>query len=203
MAQLASGLSVGITSRRVERFTDEYYGVPVPLISRLEQLGVRAIPLVPGASARQISDMCDALILSGGESLGDDVERDEFEFELIELFLGGNKPIFGICRGMQILTTFFGSKVHRVLGHAGVQNLIYPTFGLGNPFNVTCYHNFSVRALGKNMLVTAQSADGNCESADFVDSSCSGVMWHPEREPTNSEGWLWLERRIVTWDQMK
>ena len=66
--------------------------------------------------------MIDKLVLSGGQNVtpefygeekevdSDDysLERDEFEFALVKEAIRQNKPIFAVCRGMQLLKCCFG-----------------------------------------------------------------------------------------------
>ncbi len=67
----------------------------------------------------------DALLLTGGVDVDPvlyheerapetkDVrrDRDDMELRLIELFLAARRPIFGVCRGIQILNVAFGGKL--------------------------------------------------------------------------------------------
>ena len=49
----------------------------------------------------------DGIILSGGDNIGDHPLRDNTEIELIKFGIKQNIPIFGVCRGMQVLNNFF------------------------------------------------------------------------------------------------
>ena len=49
----------------------------------------------------------DGIILSGGDNIGDDDERDNTEKQIIEFGISKKIPIFGVCRGMQVLNKFF------------------------------------------------------------------------------------------------
>jgi len=55
----------------------------------------------------------DGVILSGGDSIGDTPKRDKTELEIIKYCIYNQLPIFGVCRGMQILNSFFnGSTIN-------------------------------------------------------------------------------------------
>lgn len=69
-----------------------------------------------GSDVGEIFEMCDGLILKGGSdvepmyygdanvsSLNPDPELDEFERQLMWAFARGGKPVFGICRGFQLI----------------------------------------------------------------------------------------------------
>jgi gamma-glutamyl-gamma-aminobutyrate hydrolase PuuD len=45
----------------------------------------------------------DILLLIGGADIGTNPERDAHELKLIDKYIEQGKPIFGICRGMQLL----------------------------------------------------------------------------------------------------
>ena len=69
-----------------------------------------------GADIQDVFEMCDGLVLKGGSdveplyygdanisSMNPDPELDEFERQLMWAFARGNKPVFGICRGFQLI----------------------------------------------------------------------------------------------------
>ena len=67
----------------------------------------------------------DLLVLSGGNDLSHLIEknsktylysqkRDEVEFKLIEIAIKKNIPILGICRGMQLINTYFGGEISSI-----------------------------------------------------------------------------------------
>lgn len=74
-------------------------------------------------------DLCDGLILSGGQdvyplyygqephrSLGEVLpERDDFDYELYRLARERDIPVLGICRGTQIIATAEGGTLHQDL----------------------------------------------------------------------------------------
>ena len=53
----------------------------------------------------------NGLILTGGNDLGEFKNRDETEFKMIREFLKLKKPVLGVCRGMQVLNSFYGGKL--------------------------------------------------------------------------------------------
>lgn len=69
-----------------------------------------------GTDVKDIFEMCDGLVLKGGSdvepmyygdanlsSLNPDPELDDFERQLLWTFAEGGKPVFGICRGFQLI----------------------------------------------------------------------------------------------------
>lgn len=65
---------------------------------------------------QKMATLCDGLVLSGGididpiyygesnaSSFGTSLERDQFERKLLHAFITLGKPVFGICRGFQLI----------------------------------------------------------------------------------------------------
>ena len=58
------------------------------------------------------SDMSlDGLILSGGDNIGQNKNRDETENLLLKLAIEKQIPTFGVCRGMQLINNYFGGDI--------------------------------------------------------------------------------------------
>ena len=80
-------------------------------------------------------EMVDGLLLSGGQDiapknygeeptpkLGDIFpERDDFEYGLLKAALEAKKPILGICRGSQIINTYFNGSLYEDLSYIGTE----------------------------------------------------------------------------------
>ena len=85
------------------------------------------IPMGTPDLAKDYIDVIDKLILSGGQHVdpslygqkrlidSDDylLERDEFELALIAEALRQGKPIFAVCRGMQLLNVALGGSLEQ------------------------------------------------------------------------------------------
>jgi putative glutamine amidotransferase len=88
---------------------------------------------MPTASSRaarstgHYAEALDGLVLQGGndlapESYGEtpmhpdwtgDRVRDRYEMELVEAFIAAGKPVFGICRGLQLLNVMHGGTLYQ------------------------------------------------------------------------------------------
>ena len=53
----------------------------------------------------------DGLVLSGGDNIGDNINRDKTENSLLGYAIEKKIPTIGICRGMQLINNFFGGKL--------------------------------------------------------------------------------------------
>ena len=53
----------------------------------------------------------DGIILSGGDDLGTDIERDKTELDTLKFAIDKKIPVLGVCRGMQLINKFFGGSI--------------------------------------------------------------------------------------------
>ena len=152
---------------------------------------------------------CDGLLLSGGVDLNpalynEDVngsvdinnERDAHEMMLLDAFVKAGKPVFGICRGCQLINVYFGGTLsqhmpqtvlhrsgekpdreHEVESASGsIMEALY-----GKRCVVNSVHHQAVKKLGKDLIVTQKSDDGIIEAYEHKDLPIIAVQWHPER----------------------
>lgn len=158
----------------------------------------------------------DGLVLTGGGDVdpvffGEDPlpgcgeitpERDLFEITLTRLFLSADKPVLGICRGMQVLNIAAGGDIYQdipcragnTLKHAQQAPRWHPThdievakdatlakiLGPGR-IRVNSFHHQAVRNTAPGFVVSARSADGvvegiECPGLTFI----MGIQCHPE-----------------------
>lgn len=178
------------------------------------------IPLdFPMEDLSVIRETCSGLLLTGGG----DVEtkryggkehptvegvwpiRDEIESRLYDLALETEWPVFGICRGIQIMNVAAGGKlfsdipdqvptvrfvhqqptgtprdhiVHEVNIKPGT--LLHDIIGKDH-ISVNSFHHQAVSVPGEGMLISAYSEDGIIEGIENPDHPfVLGVQWHPE-----------------------
>jgi len=117
-------------------------------------------------------------VLSGGDDIGKFILRDYCENLIIKFALKKKIPIYGICRGMQILGKFFNVKLLKVKNHVNVNHKI---FSKNNVNLVNSYHNFTLAKCPKNFEIEFMSADEKIESMISKDKKIYACMWHPER----------------------
>jgi len=174
----------------------------------------RAVSRAGGLPVLALSDnVCaarfDGLLLTGGvdvdpsffgeRSLFDSVDvdsaRDRREKALFGAFFTSGKPIFGICRGIQMLTVFLGGTLWQDLpaqcglSHSGdvTAHRISAKKGhwladsLEPVFYTNSFHHQAIRDLPPALTACAWSDDGVVEAAEHADKPVWGVQWHPER----------------------
>jgi putative glutamine amidotransferase len=193
-------------------------------LSALAAVGVpeEAVQVVTPSSELPLWDLAArarALVLCGGldvapERYGEsalpyarvkvNAERDELEWQLLDLARERRLPVWGICRGLQVLNVYLGgslwqdlptqapsqvdhsrSETPDVLAHT-VQ-VIAPDAPLGDRLTrdvplVNSRHHQAVRRVADGFVPVALSPDGLVEAAvlDRDDWWVRAVQWHPE-----------------------
>ncbi len=189
-------------------------------------LSLAAPHLPAGIYKKDYVDALDGLVLQGGadiapETYGEkplnpawsgDPVRDGYEIRLFREFVRQGKPVFGICRGCQLInvalggtlfqdiTTQVGNAVlHRCderyednfhamrLVEGGWLASLYPAAPLSR---INTIHHQAVKALGRDLVIEALSEpDGLVEAIRWKGPSfVAGVQWHPEfMDPSDAE----------------
>jgi putative glutamine amidotransferase len=134
----------------------------------------------------------DGIVLSGGDDIGENNDRDKTENFLLEYAIDKNIPVMGVCRGMQLINNYFGGKqiIDNNNYHVGkdheikiINNNISQIFN-SKIISVNSFHKNIIYAdnLGNDLNAFA-IYDDDKSIEGFIHSSFSiiGVMWHPER----------------------
>ena len=151
------------------------------LIQFIEECGY-LVALVPNSTIHFQQWMSrinpDGIILSGGNNIGDFNSRDQIEISLIHYARLHQKPLLGICRGMQMLAKMCGTELIRVKNHVATRHQI--TGKINKESN--SYHEFSIKECPLDFHVTSRASDGIIESIKHKSLPWEAIMWHPERE---------------------
>lgn len=119
-----------------------------------------------------------AFVLSGGNDIGQCVERDLTEGCLLDYASQNQRPLLGICRGMQMMAHWAGTALYSVQGHVRTRHCLSGEVA----GEVNSYHGFSLAACPEGFEVLARSEDGEIEAIRHQSLPWEGWMWHPERE---------------------
>jgi gamma-glutamyl-gamma-aminobutyrate hydrolase PuuD len=119
-----------------------------------------------------------AYLLSGGNDIGKSEDRDLTEYILLDHARCHQKPLLGICRGMQIMAHWAGVDLCPVVGHTRTRHNLSGEI----KSEVNSYHEFSIKSCPAGYKVLAKSEDGVIEAIRHLDLPWEGWMWHPERE---------------------
>ncbi len=180
-----------IISQRVN-FEKERYETTDLLDHRLTNLasdGLGCLPFpIPNSlgSTDLITKWIDAVspigvIISGGGDIGSCKSRDETEYILLKHSIDKGIPVLGICRGMQLIATYFGGQLCLASGHVAKRHMIHGQINM----EVNSYHNYAIKYCPSEFEVTSNSMDGQIESIRHRTFKIEGWMWHPERETIN------------------
>ena len=135
-------------------------------------------------------DSCALILFCGGPDLGIAPERDKLDSLVFEECRSKNIPIFGICRGMQIVCYFMGADLIEDLGELNIKHqktadwksrfhtLILRT---GEQWRVNSRHHQAVKDVPFECSLTGKSSEGIWELLVAADSSMMLVQCHPER----------------------
>ncbi len=127
------------------------------------------------------------LILSGGEDIGTSPVRDVTEETLLAHALATDLPVFGVCRGLQLINTAFGGRLGNVDGHVATSHRVEISDGwhdfYGREVTVNSYHNTAIGPadLSRDLVPMATDDAGMIEAARHPSKALAAVMWHPER----------------------
>lgn len=168
-----------------------------------EELGVLLIPVISENNLEEICNICDGLVVTGSPNdvhpkyYGEEpIEEKEFKFDeyglvknIVELFSNANKPILGICAGIQEINVIFGGTLNQKIPNHNIINgkkhkiklkeksFLYDVYKQ-NIIEVNSYHRQSVKDLAPNFKITAISEDGTIEGIEK--GNIIAVQWHPE-----------------------
>ena len=149
-----------------------------------------------------LMDMLDVhgILLSGGNDIATLAgasntapERDSTEAQLLHFAAERDIPVFGICRGLQIMALHYGSTLSRITNHTGTRHPLAMRGGnrlrLSDRDSVNSFHNYGIlpNQLGPDLIPLATAPDGTVEAIAHRSRQQAAIMWHPEREPADPQ----------------
>lgn len=120
-----------------------------------------------------------AIVLSGGNDLGEAPERDATERRLLDWAASRRLPVLAICRGMQMMGVHAGGTLVEVHGHVRTRHRLDGDY---DGMSVNSFHRFALADAPPGFRVLAQAEDGTIEAIQHNTLPWLGWMWHPERE---------------------
>lgn len=159
--------------------------------------------------------MLDGLLVPGGEDVTPSLygqapvsqvvytygDKDRMDLALIRMAVEAGLPVFGICRGLQVINVCFGGTLIQDLPSQRPGTLVHTsdrdaprTHGarlvpgslmerlLGSePLQVNTYHHQAVDVPAPGFSITAFAEDGVVEAIEDSARNIYAVQWHPER----------------------
>lgn len=191
---------VAITQRidRIDARNELRDSLDQRMVQWLSQAGVLSVPvsnaLVNSNNPSKVSEQPalqnwletvqpNALVLSGGNDIGEYLQRDVTERYLLSWAKSKKIPVLGICRGLQMIAVWTGGSLIKVEAHAGVRHVLKAvTKNEDWPAHVNSFHNWGLESCPEGFDVMAQAEDGSIEAIRHSVLPWEGWMWHPERE---------------------
>ncbi len=185
-------------------------------------------------TVRRFVEMCDGFLFTGGADIdpmyyGDtkrpccgDIKhfRDEIEFFTFGMAFESEKPILGICRGIQLINAALGGSLYQDIETDYKTDIRHmqsePKFSPSHSVNVlpgtplrtlvrkekmtaNSFHHQAIAHIGDGLRPMARSDDGITEAVYLEDYPyLRGYQWHPERLYTSS-----CENRLIFTDFIK
>jgi len=197
-----------------ERGPYPHYAAAVRAAADRLKLDVETVDL---SDPRATPKSLDGIVFTGGGDInperfgkgdeadrvsGVDDDRDSFEFRLLEAAQSRELPIFGICRGAQLINVGFGgdliTHIPNASAHVKTQdgkdarheisvrkNSLIGNLTSEKRAHVNSSHHQAVGRLADAFKPTAQADDGTVEAFERADETGKpflvAVQWHPER----------------------
>ncbi len=202
---------IGITFRKdVKNDPDNNY------IRAVKEHGGIPVTLYPGVSQGD-SMAIDGLLLTGGGDIHPkhfnqayhpslkyvSKARDALELKLCREAIGANLPVFGICRGIQIMNVAMHGSLYQDVPSQFIDPLTHPAKNFNEDSEhkieiepnsrlceligkrgdtVNSAHHQAVDKIGEGFVITARAADGVIEAIEAPSKRFMlGVQYHPER----------------------
>ena len=180
-----------VTSLQVKD-VDEYDGLLLPGGGDVDPKLFGQL-LIPETEIRQYSRWEQQLIRKGQEKLTPELDR--IQLAILKAFCQYRKPVFGICKGMQLINIAFGGDMLRHLPTAvhhayrekdqmhparnEVNSFLYEVYG--SDMLVNSAHHQGVGIPGRGIRYVQYAPDGVVEGLQHEFLPVYGVQWHPER----------------------
>lgn len=165
----------------------------------LDAMGYTPVPLpncVEDAEAYLTALDLDAVVLTSGNDLtsvpqpsNSAPERDTFENAVLAYALDTGLPVLGVCRGLELITEYFGGTLTPVSDHVACTHTVefretVRDIDIPSQVTVNSYHDWGIGPddLGDTLVVLGTAPDGTVECVVHDAAPVWGIMWHPERE---------------------
>lgn len=179
---------IGIPIRKYKDLKTDVIGLYARYLDYFESNNLIVVFLTLNNYKYLINSLSCLALIGGGDvnpkiynsldTLDYDYELDKLEFLLIKEALKRKLPIFGICRGLQILNVYFGGTLKEIpSSHLGLHNI-----KLKNDVvkSVNSFHHLCIDNLASNFSILAKSNDFVIEEIEDKKRMIFAIQYHPE-----------------------
>ncbi len=179
------------------------------------------IPELPDTELQEFLVELDGFVFQGGDDIAPETygetpigrwkgnkHRDDYELKIMDFAIKNDKPVYAICRGMQLLNVYFGGKLYQDIPtqtqtqteivHRDAEkydNITHEIVFTGGDFLEKLYekhtkrvinsiHHQGIKELGNDLEILAKSTDDGMVEAIMWKGTekgkVLGVQWHPE-----------------------
>ncbi len=226
MSRPTIGITASLETVTSGPWTEPSAVVPIHYCEAVQRAGGRAVLLVPdpadAADPEGVLDLIDGVLITGAAGDVDPSRygaerhlethpvtplRDDFELALVHAAEARDRPLLGICRGMEVLNVAHGGTLEQHLPDAVGDDAHARTPGEfvrhsvrlepgslaaravgAESTEVRGFHHQGVREVGEGLRATgwADLEDGIVEGIERPDRAVAlGVLWHPEEDETS------------------
>ena len=167
-----------------------------------DELDILLFPIISSKNLEKVCNICDGLIVTGScidipphyynekpdPNKNYDIDEFKLDKEAIKLFSNANKPILGICGGLQSINVYFGGSLNQQIENHCLGDKLHEinikegTFlnsvHKGN-IDVNSYHKQSIKDVANQFIISAKSDDGTIEAIEK--GNIIAVQRHPEK----------------------
>lgn len=207
----------GRRRKKIEMVNDDYIqailnagGYPLLLINNCEV-------------TKELLEQINGLLLIGGEDVSEECFkgkessnlRDNTEIKLYHYFKNHDKPILGICRGMQVINVAEGGTLANITNSEISHNLeddgwvnfhdmyieqdtkIYELIE-SDVYPVSSVHHQKIEQIGENVKIAARAKDGVAEAIEIKDKNfIIGFQGHIEKCVKNYSAYQRVFKKFV------
>ena len=199
-------MKIGITTRIIyedgirKQFVNEQY-IDYVKVANLTPI---ILPMIDEID--DLLEMCDAFLITGGEDIDSlwyneprslhlgnfDLYMDKHDKKVIEYAYASNKPLLGICRGLQGINVFLGGTLIQHIeddSHKKIENNVpFEVVDNGSIFSkiytndstINSYHHQAIKKLAPDFIACGYS-NNIIEAIIHKEKPIIAVQWHPEK----------------------
>jgi len=198
------------------RLTNDRYTLNQDYCDALQAAGATVVLILPDTHERlrEVLAGLDGILIPGGGDVDPNYydqsnshstivtgEIDELDLSLSVLAMELHLPLFGICRGLQVINVAMGGSLIQDIRDRNPKSLDHSFSAhnrqpqnaheisvrtdtklsglLGERCCVNSYHHQAIDKVAEGLLVSALSDDGIIEAVEGTD--IMAIQWHPER----------------------